>query len=82
MPNSENLNIRNEMKSSSPRMNNVMWWGRSDVSYARNGVIRAATSSLEMHVHEFKPAMSWAGYIEASLRSIGGVDVIWVPCFR
>ena len=60
----------------------ILWWGRSDPSYARNGVIRNVMSDLGVSIIDFKLRLSFFSQIQASLASLGDVDAIWVPCFR
>ena len=60
----------------------LIWWGRSDVTYSRNGVIRGALHELGVGIQDFYPRFSFSASIEAVLSSMGGVDAIWVPCFR
>lgn len=69
------------MKSSHQRLNQLIWWGRSDTSYARNGVIRGVLADLDVEIFDFKPLTSWGGHIEANFSSMDA-DAIWVPCFR
>ncbi|HIB83018.1 MAG TPA: glycosyltransferase, partial [Chromatiaceae bacterium] len=68
--------------TSTEAIEKLLWWGRSDPSYSRNGVIRNVMSNLGVSVVDFKPRLSVFGHIEASFASIGDVDAIWVPCFR
>jgi len=68
--------------TSTEAIEKLLWWGRSDPSYARNGVIRNVMSDLGISVVDFKPRLSFFGHIEASFAPIGDVDAIWVPCFR
>jgi glycosyltransferase involved in cell wall biosynthesis len=68
--------------ASTEAIEKLLWWGRSDPSYSRNGVIRNVMSDLGVSVVDFKPRLSVFGHIEASFASIGDVDAIWVPCFR
>lgn len=81
MRSSENVSTRNVMNSSGQRLNTVIWWGRSDTEYARNGVIRDAMAQLGIKLIDFKPKTSWAGHLEAKFASMDA-DAIWVPCFR
>ena len=60
----------------------VLWWGRSDVSYSRNGVIRNIMRQIGMNLTDFKPKFTFAGHIEAAFYSKCNADIVWVPCFR
>ena len=60
----------------------VVWWGRSDVSYSRNGVIRSAMQKLGFSVYDFKPRCAFTGHLEAKVTSGCNADFVWVPCFR
>ena len=60
----------------------LLWWGRSDVTYSRNGVIRSALDELGVGICDFYPHFSFAAWMEACVTSMNEVDAIWVPCFR
>ncbi len=81
MRSSESLSTRNAMKSSNQRINKLVWWGRSDTDYARNGIIRDAMATLDIRICDFKPMASRWGHIEANFSSMNA-DALWVPCFR
>ena len=60
----------------------VVWWGRSDISYSRNGVMRSAMRELGLTLFDFKPRCTLTGHIEAKVSSGCNADFVWVPCFR
>lgn len=60
----------------------VLWWGRSDVNYSRNRIVRQLFISLGWEIIDFSPRLSALGDIEASLISLPIVDLVWLPCFR
>lgn len=60
----------------------MLWWGRFDPAYSRNGVLRGHLASLGWSVRDFHPRFSAFGDIEAILRRRPAPDAVWVPCFR
>lgn len=60
----------------------VLWWGRSDVDYSRNRVVRQLFTSLGWEIIYFSPRLSSLGDVEAYLRRLPKVDLVWLPCFR
>ncbi|BHH83539.1 glycosyltransferase [Desulforhopalus sp. 52FAK] len=60
----------------------ILWWGRSDINYSRNRVIRSCLKRLGCHFTEFSPILSPLGLIEAYIRKPSKPSLIWVPCFR
>jgi glycosyltransferase involved in cell wall biosynthesis len=60
----------------------VLWWGRSDPEYARNQTLRRCLIEADYQLLDFRPRISAAGDIEASLRVRSPVELVWVPCFR
>ncbi len=65
-------------------MNNkvVLWWGRSDVDYSRNRIVRQLFVELGWKIIDFQPKVSALADVEANFKSLGNVSLVWVPCFR
>ncbi len=82
MQNCENSNTNIAMTSKKFTTKSIVWWGRSDVHYSRNGVIRNAMGDLSISIIDFTPRLSKFGHLEAAFSSLGDVDALWVPCFR
>lgn len=59
----------------------ILWWGRSTISYSRNGVIRQCLERLGCTLTQFRPLVSRFAAIEARLRRTQKPDIIWLPCF-
>lgn len=60
----------------------ILWWGRSELEYARNRTVRGCLKEAGYRLLDFRPRVAAAGDIEASLRVRSPVDLVWVPCFR
>jgi len=60
----------------------VLWWGRSDVDYSRNRIVRQLFLSLGWEIIDFSPTISVLADIEAYVRRLPQVTLVWVPCFR
>ena len=60
----------------------ILWWGRFDEDYSRNRILRSQMKKLGYQIIDFKPLVSFLGYLQA-LISINFIpSLIWVPCFR
>jgi glycosyltransferase involved in cell wall biosynthesis len=59
-----------------------LWWGRFDVGYARNRILRGQLAELGWQVRDFHPRVNRLGDWEAWLRWLPRPDLVWVPCFR
>lgn len=60
----------------------VLWWGRSDVDYSRNRIVRSLFESLGWQIIDFWPKLSSVGDLQARFASLPTLDLVWVPCFR
>lgn len=60
----------------------ILWWGRSDINYSRNRVIRKCLKRLGCRLTQFAPFFSPLGHIEALGKRLKKPSLVWVPCFR
>lgn len=60
----------------------ILWWGRGDSGYSRNGVVRACLRRLGHEIVDFRPRTHLFADWEATLARIATPDLVWVPCFR
>lgn len=60
----------------------VLWWGRSDIHYSRNSIIRKQFQQAGWVIIDFSPRFSFGAGLEATLRNYKNIDLVWVPCFR
>jgi glycosyltransferase involved in cell wall biosynthesis len=60
----------------------VLWWGRSDIDYSRNRVVRQIFSDSDWEAFCFSPNYSRYGCLQARFTKLPDVGAIWVPCFR
>ncbi|MDR2849633.1 MAG: glycosyltransferase [Verrucomicrobiota bacterium] len=60
----------------------ILWWGRFNPAYSRNGVLRGHLAALGCRVSDFCPRLCAFGDLEAALRGLPRPDAVWVPCFR
>ena len=70
----------------SPKQPVLLWWGRSDVAYSRNAIIRQSFRALGWQIRDYRPLLSRFGDLQATLpltsTDLQQVDLVWVPCFR
>jgi len=60
----------------------ILWWGRSDRGYSRNGIVIKALEELGFEIIPFFPKTSLFAFEEAFFKRLPSPDLIWVPCFR
>jgi len=60
----------------------LIWWGRSEVGYSRNRMVRRLFADLGWDICDFRPRVPALGDAEAHLRGLPPAHLIWVPCFR
>jgi len=60
----------------------ILWWGRGDVNYSRNGVVRSILRDMGCEIEDFRPTVSSFGDVEAYFNGMRKCDCVWVPCFR
>lgn len=63
----------------------LLWWGRSDVGYSRNAIIRQCFESLGWTIRDYRPWVSRLGHWQAAVPGASPnllADLVWVPCFR
>ncbi len=60
----------------------LLWWGRFDPEYSRNGVLREQMQELGIAITDFHPRFSCFADLEAALRQLPRPDAVWLPCFR
>ena len=63
----------------------LLWWGRSDLSYSRNAIIRQCFVSLGWKIRDYRPWVSRLGHWQAAVQGASPdppAALIWVPCFR
>ena len=69
-------------KSEAKSIMRILWWGRGDNGYSRNGVIRACLRQTGHEIVDFRPRTHWFADWEALLKRVATPDLVWVPCFR
>ncbi|MFA7172815.1 MAG: glycosyltransferase [Kiritimatiellia bacterium] len=60
----------------------LLWWGRFDPLYSRNGVLREQMRALKIEITDFHPVFSRYADLEAALRRLPRPNAVWLPCFR
>jgi glycosyltransferase involved in cell wall biosynthesis len=60
----------------------ILWWGRFDEDYSRNRILRSQMKKLGYQIIDFKPLISYLGYLQAFISIKFIPSIIWVPCFR
>ncbi len=61
---------------------NLLWWGRFDPDYSRNGIIRNILKNSGYTLTDFRPAVSALGNLEFRFTKTKRPDAVWVPAFR
>jgi glycosyltransferase involved in cell wall biosynthesis len=60
----------------------ILWWGRFDINYSRNRILRQLLQELGFSLVDFIPKSSAFGGLQSAFTRFGHVDAVWVPCFR
>jgi glycosyltransferase involved in cell wall biosynthesis len=60
----------------------VLWWGRTELEYSRNRIVRSLFEDLGWRVNYFHPFSSRLGLPESLVRRPERPDLLFVPCFR
>ena len=63
----------------------VLWWGRFGnygPDYPRNRTVIDSLERLGWEVVSFQPKLSVLADLEANLRGLKDISLVWVPCFR
>ena len=63
----------------------VLWWGRFGnygPDYPRNRTLIDCFERLGWEVMTFQPKLSALADLEATLRGLKDISLVWVPCFR
>lgn len=60
----------------------ILWWGRSDVNYSRNRILRSIIIGWGWEIIDFHPTISILGDLQALFKGFPKPDLVWVPCFR
>lgn len=71
-----------EAEQKSVSIKKILWWGRSDVDYSRNRIIRNILKGWGCEIEEFYPSISRLAGLQARARKVEIPDLVWVPCFR
>lgn len=60
----------------------LIFWGRADLSYSRNGVARKAMEELGWGIEDYAPGLMDSLGLGSSARLDEEARFVWVPCFR
>lgn len=60
----------------------ILWWGRSDLNYSRNRILRRCFINAETSLTDFMPRFTSIGDLEVGRKVFPLIDLVWVPCFR
>lgn len=78
----EDQRSRREGRFMAHQQKTILWWGRFDANYSRNGLLRRLLGELGYRLVDFKPKISLLAGIEARFAGLAGIDAVWVPAFR
>lgn len=70
------------MTQSTDEQKKLIWWGRGDAAYSRNGVVRAAMQDLGWTIEDFRPSKLSSFGLTKPRGLPQDASVVWVPCFR
>ncbi|MFK7789310.1 MAG: glycosyltransferase [Phycisphaeraceae bacterium] len=69
------------MTTTDPNNPALIWWGRSDLAYNRNAVIRAAMRRLGWAIYDYRSGLLDTLHMKSPTLPTSA-RLVWVPCFR